>query len=630
MAIALALVASASLPTLAADRLALSTRVPEAARRQPLGRVPPTSRLRLAIGLPLRNQSVLSNLLDQLYDRRSPYFHQYLTPDQFAAQFGPTEQDYEKVKNYARSNHLEIVRNFPNRALVNFEARVADIETIFRIHLNFYQHPTEKRRFYAPDTEPTIDGNMPILYLNGLDNFVSPRHNGHTAAPEKRQTYEPEGGSAPTNSDFLGSDFRHAYTPGSSLTGAGQIVGLFELDGYTASDIQAYETFANLSAVPLSNILNTYSAGINNDEVASDIEMAIAMAPGLTAVNIYEDNDDATIVNEMASPTQGESLPNQVSCSWNVSGDTSMNQGLLQLAAQGQSFIYAVGDNGAYTNGVNGGTQQNFIYMTAVGGTKLSMNGAGASYESEVVWHDNPGSNFQYFASTGGVLSAVPIPGYQQGVDMSINQGSAQFRNVPDVAMVARDIQIVYTSTNSKGAPLPGQFTNWVGTSAAAPLFAGFIALANQQAAIQNKPAIGFLNPAIYEIAENQAYAVCFHDITNGNNAWYNTNTQTGSLNLYNATPGYDLCTGWGSPTGTNLISALVGLSGPVFVDFNYIGGKNDGTYDHPFTTIAQGIGYVTPGGTIFLLNGGSTSETMTNSKPMSIEALNGPATIGN
>jgi subtilase family serine protease len=632
MATGVVMLALLPLSTRAADRLTLSSRVPTEARRQMLGRLPATDRLRLAVGLPLRNQELMTNLLQQLYDPRSTNFHHFLTPEQFADQFGPTEQAYQSVIAYAQSNHLQVVRTFGNRALVNVEGNVADLETMFHVHLGTYQHPTEPRQFYAPDVEPTVDSGAPVLYVSGLDNYIIPGYNGHRTDPDKIQGPLPNGagGSSPTNGDFLGSDFRHAYVPGTTLTGSGQVVGLFERDGYTASDISTYETFAGLSSVPLNNILNTYSPGTGNSEVASDIELAIAMAPGLAAVNVYEDTDNATIVNEMASPTTGEIRPNQISCSWNVSGDTTMEQGLIQLAFQGQSFMYAVGDSGAYQNGVNGGTQQDFIYMTAVGGTQLFMTNSGAAWQSEIVWHDPPGTNFQYFSSTGGVLTAVPIPSYQQGVSMALNQGSTQYRNVPDVALVARDIQIVYTGTNANGSAKPGVYSGWVGTSAAAPLFAGLIALANQQAAQQGKPPVGFLNPSIYEIAESSSYSSCFHDITSGNNSWNNISAGTSSGGLYSAATGYDLCTGWGTSASTNLINALVGLAGPIFVNFSYPGNNSDGGYDRPFKTVAQGVSAVGNSGTIFIVNGGSSAETMTISKPMRIDAINGAANVGN
>jgi len=632
----LALLFLCATPVLAADRRILHVQSSEAVPRlRMLERLPAANRLQLTIGLPLRNTNALATLFQQLYDRRSANYHRYLTPEQFAEQFGPAEQDYQNVINYAKSNRLEVVRTFANRALIDVTGRVDDIEGMFQVKMGTYQHPTENRQFFAPNAEPSVEAGMPILYVSGMDNYVIPQHNGHRIHLDKTHRLAPSGGSDPANGLYMGSDFRHAYLPGTTLTGAGQVVGVFEPQGYTPSDIQSYEIYAGLSTnVPVKNVLSTFAItpGPNSgeDEVASDIELAIAMAPGLQQVSVYEGATDASMINAMAAPSApGAPRPNQLSCSWGVAGDTTITQGLIQLGVQGQSFMYAIGDSGAYQNGVNGGTDQDLLYMTAVGGTQLFMANNGATWQSEIVWHDPPPTNFNFFSSTGGVLTQVPIPYYQQGVSMALNNGSYQYRNVPDVALVARDIVIFFTQTPTNGPNVPGQYSDWVGTSAAAPLFTGLIALANQEAAQQGSPSVGFLNPAIYEIAEGPLYAKCFHDITNGNNAWTNTVAGTSTLSLYPATKGYDLCTGWGTSAGPALLNALVGYAGPTFVNFNYTG-TQVGSYPQPFNTLAGGINAVSTGGTIIIETAGSTSETPTISKPMTITADDGAATIGN
>ncbi|HEX5397490.1 MAG TPA: hypothetical protein VFY06_00385, partial [Verrucomicrobiae bacterium] len=136
------------------------------------------------------------------------------------------------------------------------------------------------------------------------------------------------------------------------------------------------------------------------------------------------------------------------------------------------------------------------------------------------------------------------IPSWQQGINMVTNHGSTTMRNIPDVAMTADNIYVRYNNGSI--------YTDGGGTSASAPLWAGFIALANQQAASLDKPSVGFLNPALYAIGRSPAYAGAFHDITNGNNF------SSVSPANYPAVPGYDLCTGWGTPDGQNLINALV------------------------------------------------------------------------
>ncbi len=613
----------------AAERKTLHTGVPEVAAQLPrLERLPGTSRLRLAVGLGWRNQARLNNLFRQLYNPASVNFHRFLTPEQFTEQFGPTEEDYQNVISFAKANRLEVVGKFDNRAVLDLSGNVSDIEAAFHVTLGLYQHPAEDRRFFAPDIEPSVDGGVPINYVSGLDNYFIARPSSLKRYPPlnplgngpKPQLFNGSG----TNGFYLGTDFRNAYVPGVSNTGVGQVVGLVELGGYTPSDIAEYEKLAGYSAVPLVNLLVDGTSNIprgNDDEVSLDIEMVIAMAPGLNQVNIYEatNGNYTDLLNEIVSPTQGETRPKQISCSFGIGGDTNLQQQLTEMAMLGESFFYASGDGGAPKGGTNSSPQDD-NYMTSVGGTELSMNGVGVSWQAEQVWND------QYIlgSSYGAVVTSEPIPAYQRGIDMSLNQGSTVFRNIPDVAMVADYIEVVLTDVFTNGNPSkPGDVTRLGGTSAAAPLWAGFTALVNQQAESEGKPSVGFLNPALYEIGQGPLYTSCFHDITVGNSTNANNPTQ------YFAAQGYDLCTGWGTPVGANLIKALVGLTGPIFVDFNYTGTKVDGTYYAPYKTLAEGTNAVTPGGTIFIKTAGSSSETMEITKRMTITASDGSASIG-
>lgn len=612
-----------ALPALAADRLAVKNEGAAAAQTLPrIARLPADRQLRIAVGLPLRNMAELTNLYHQLYSQTSTNYHRFLTTDQFTDRFGPTESDYQWMIEFATTNGLRVVKTSSNRAHLEATGSVADLERAFHVHLGAYHHPTENREFYAPDAEPTVDAAHPLAYLQGLDNFFIPQPVGHRLASSSAQ---PDSGTG-TNGLYLGNDFRNAYAPGVSLNGFGQAVGVVEFDGYTPSDITTYQNLAGVSPhvpvtpVTVDGVSNT--AGGNNDEVCLDIEVAIGMAPALSQVNVYEGIYNSSVMNEIATPTKGEPLPLQVSCSWGIGGDTSIQNALLQMGVQGQSFYYACGDYGAYpTTTSSGNIVQN--YMTTVGGTILSMNGSGASWNSEVVWND--GNPTGKDITGGGILINVPIPDYQGQVNMSGNNGSTVWRNIPDVAMCAQAVEIVDTITFTNGNPnIPGHVTGVGGTSASAPLWAGFTALVNQQNANEGKSALGFANPAIYNIGESSLYSQGFHDITVG------SNTNSVSPTLYFAHPGYDLCTGWGTPNGQGLINLLVGLSGPVFVDFNYTGGTQNGAYTTPFKTLTAGVSAINDYGTIFIKTAGSSSETMTITKPMTITAIDGAATVGN
>jgi subtilase family serine protease len=425
-----------------------------------------------------------------------------------------------------------------------------------------------------------------------------------------------------TNGEYLGNDFRNAYLPGSKLNGSGQVVGLFELDGYTSGDITKYESLAKLALVPpLQNYLcpgASGSPGGGNGEVALDIEMVVALAPGLDKVLVVEGVTGVDAMNILASPPSGVPFPNQISSSWGYSEETANETQLLEMAAQGQSFFLASGDSCAPTNGVQSFAADD-SYATMVGGTELTMTNPGAAWKSESVWHQAAADG-----STGYIETDLPIPGYQKVVNTTANGGSSVYRNVPDVAMCADQIETVSTGLFTNAPPLPGQVGNSAGTSAAAPLWAAFTALANQQAASAGLTPVGFLNPTIYAIAGTPRYSACFHDVVNGNN------TNTYSAGLFHAGPGYDNCTGLGSPNGLNLINALISYAGPVFVEFGYSGSPQKGSYFQPFGTLSQGTNAVSDRGTIFIINGGSSAPVQLISKPMTITAQNGPANIVN
>ena len=150
---------------------------------QPTGPLPATNRLDLAISLPLRNQAALDRLLAEISDPASTNYHRYLTTEQFTERFGPTEQDYQSLINFAKTNGLTVTATHPNRALLDVSGSVATIEKVFHVTLRVYRHPTENRAFYAPDREPSIDFDITILHVAGLDNFALPRPGGDRSAP---------------------------------------------------------------------------------------------------------------------------------------------------------------------------------------------------------------------------------------------------------------------------------------------------------------------------------------------------------------------------------------------------------------------------------------------------------------
>jgi subtilase family serine protease len=502
--------------------------------------------LSLSIGLPLRNEQALNYLFEQLYDPTSPFYHQFLTSQEFADRFGPNESDYLALTSLLETNGLMVVGRHPNRLLLDVTGTVADIERVFATRLHLYHHPRENRLFYAPEVEPSIEQGVSLLDISGLDNYVLPHPSAlRSMVPSSLTT--PNIGSAP-GGGFRGNDFRAAYLPGVALSGAGQVLGLLEFDGYYNNDILTYETAARLSNVSLQNVLlNGFAGtpGANNAEVALDIEVAISLAPGLSSIVVYEGISANTVLNKMAT----ENRAKQLSSSWTFGINSTTENIFRQYALQGQSMFQASGDSGAYVGGVD--TPADDPNVTVVGGTELTTTGPAGTWVSESTWNwANTGAGAN--GSGGGISTSYPIPNYQKGIDMSSNQGSTTMRNIPDVAMAGDNVWVVWNN-GSKGT--------FAGTSVAAPLWAAFMALVNQQAVANGKATMGFLNPALYSIGTGTNYTSCFHDIHSGNNE------NADSPSRFSAVPGYDLCTGWGTPAGQTLINALAGGTNlpPVF-----------------------------------------------------------------
>ncbi len=568
------------LPAQTLQSQTLAGHVPEAVTRlhlKALGPWPATNRLHLALALPLRNQDAFTNLLRQLYEPASTNYHHYLTPQQFTDRFGPAAADYQAVIAFAKVIGLTVTATHPNRLLLDVSGSAAEVEQALHVKLLMYQHPAEPRLFFAPDRDPSLALGTPVLHISGLDNYGLPRPRLRTpqnsAAPALRRPQaalrlnphpsplnplsrpsaatadRPRYGSGP-GGNYLGLDFRAAYVPDTTLDGSGQSVGLLEFDGYTASDIAGYEDLAGLPNVALTNVLVDGFAGYPSGqggevEVSLDIEMAISMATNLSAVIVYEAPSGSPF-EDLLSRMANDNLAQQLSCSWYVpqgAAEPAADLIFQQMAAQGQSFFNASGDSDADTGLIDfpGDTP----YITQVGGTTLTTSGPGGAWVSETVWNwgmEFTDQGYLGVGSSGGSSTQYLIPWWQLNIGMAANQGSVTMRNTPDVALTADN---VYVRVDGGNADDVG------GTSCAAPLWAAFAALVNQQAAENGQPPIGFINPALEAIGTGPNYRQAFHDITTGNNTW------RGSTNKFYAVPGYDLCTGWGTPAGQQLINAL-------------------------------------------------------------------------
>jgi len=519
-----------------------------------VGRLPATQSMHLNVVLALRNQSELDNFLRQLSDPTSGMYRRFLTVPEFTEKFGPTQQDYDAVVRFAKANGFTVVGGSRDGMDVQIVGPVSAVEKAFHVTMGTYQHPTEDRIFYAPDREPTTDLPFPLWHVSGLDNFSLPhplyvKRSDYAAAhgiDADKVVSHATTGSGPSAS-FLGSDMRAAYYGGTALTGAGQNLGLFEYLGTDLADLTTYyKNVGQTNNVPITllstdgtstSCLDTRAGGDCDDtEQTLDMTQAIGMAPGLSSLVMYIGSVDTAIISAM---TTHNPLPTTIGCSWGwtPADPTTLNPYFQKMAAQGQNFFAASGDSSTWSSRNEAWPADN-AYIVSVGGTDLVTASAGGAWKSETAWVD----------SGGGISpDSIAIPSWQQlaGVINSSNKGSTTLRNGPDVSANANFTFYVCADQTTCTA------NDYGGTSFATPMWAGYIALVNQQLASNGDATLGFINPTIYAQNITSSYATDFHDITSGT---------SGS---YSAVTGYDLVTGWGSPNGIGLINALSGGSSP-------------------------------------------------------------------
>ena len=506
-----------------------------------VGNLPATETLRLVIVLPLRNQDELEALLQDLYNPSSPSYRHFLTVEEFTARFGPTQEDYEAAINFAKANGLAVVGTSRNRVNLDVVGSVADIERAFQLKMGLYLHPTESRFFYAPDREPSPNLAIPLWHITGLDNYSIPHPaNLHRNLDRKANATTGSGPSA----SFLGSDMRAAYY-GGALTGSGQSLGLLEYYGTDLADLTTYfKNAGQTNSVPIT-LLSTDGTSTScvypscdDTEQTLDMTQALGMAPGLSSLVMYVGSTDSAIFNAMATASP---LNAQLSSSWTwyPADPNTDNPYFVEFAAQGQNLFQAAGDSSKWTS--SGTASEIFpaddVYVTSVGGTDLVTSSAGGSWSSETAWSDG-----------GGGISPhdYAIPSWQTAAASNCSSCSKTYRNGPDVSANANFTFYVCADQTTCTA------NEYGGTSFATPMWAGYLALVNQQSVANGNKAVGFINPSLYSIGGGSSYDTDFHDILSGSNG-------------YSATTGYDLATGWGSPNGSGLISALAGASTPGF-----------------------------------------------------------------
>ncbi|MBJ6751007.1 S53 family peptidase [Geomonas anaerohicana] len=514
-----------------------------------LGRLPAVTQMRFSFTLPLRNQQALDDLLRRIYDPADPFYGHYLTSSQFTQRFAPTVADYEAVKRYARGLGLTITGTHANRTVLDVAGPAAAVEAAFGLQMHQYQAHSG-HNFFAPDREPGVPAAIAscISGMVGLDSSAAWHTHSHAARAADAPMATPYQIGTGPGGGMSPKDITTAYNLASvSANGTGQTLALFQLDGYTPSDIAAYASYYGVRAVPLQNVLvDGFSGtpGSGAGEVTLDIELQMALAPGASKIMVYMGPNTSKGVLDTYNRIATDNIAKQVSSSWGLSeGESgssflsSENAIFQQMAAQGQTVYAAAGDSGAYDNGstlsVDDPASQ--PYVTGVGGTTLYLSSG--SYSRESTWS---AGTIAGGAGGGGVSAFWPIPTWQQKLG---NVASSVMRNVPDVAL---------NSDPGTGYSIYFQGKWWLygGTSCAAPLWAAFTARVNQQRAAGGLAPLGFANPVLYQVGTGTGYGTTFHDVADSTTNLY-----------YPAITGYDNATGWGSFNGANLIAALAPAS---------------------------------------------------------------------
>lgn len=493
----------------------------------------------LRIQLPLRDPKGLEESLRRMYHPQNLQHGNFFTPEEFSARHHPTHKELNTVRTHLALHGFDTCDD-GHGAIMRARGRTPYVEEAFGGKLARFENDNGDI-IIAPTGNLKSGVHMPILAVHGLS--TPPRKYSY-AQPNIRN-------SGPLNAEGI----RKAYDVPSHFSAKDQVIGVLALDGYKREDIEA---FAKANNIPMPNIknvmINGYKGQIQSSdgqtETTMDISLIAALAPDAKEIRVFMAANKGTafidLLSEIANPKHSEGLVKLVSCSWG-SPETmtspaemaAQHQLLQQMAAQGQTLISAAGDSGAMDDGKTIGvdTPASDVWSLGVGGTALQVDTQGRWMTEKTWWDSRLGSG-----GGGGISCVFPVPDYQVPVVSKGNTQSSQaMRNVPDVSLLSSPSEMGYAVI------VNGQSMAVGGTSCAAPLWAAFLALADQARMEAKKPAIGFYNPTLYAIGAGPLGMTAFHDIADGS-----TNGH------YKATPAYDDATGFGSFNGQALLKAIV------------------------------------------------------------------------
>jgi hypothetical protein len=589
---------------------------------QDSGRVSPGTQLpgmSVVLSRTPAQEADLQSLIAAQQDPSSTQYHQWLTPDQFAARFGVANSDIAQVESWLQQQGFAIEAVSRSKNRITFSGTVGQAEAAFGTEIHNYISGTETH--FAPSSDISIPSALaPVVQT--VTNLSSFRPKPHLRVSPVKANPQPNFTSGQTGSYFLTPgdvatiyDITASYNSG--YTGTGQSIALVGQSSILQSDVTNFQTAAALTVknptmvlVPSSGSSTTYSG----DEAESDldVEYSGAIGKGASIYFIYVGSNQNYSVWDSIQYAVDTRIAPIISTSYGdcetdmASSDyTSLNGILAQAAAQGQSVVAAAGDNGSpdcYGDTTLSSSQQMALavdfpassqYVTGMGGTEFptadvtagnttywsqavgsDVVSSALSYIPEQIWNDDTtcvqfvsAGGFPLCSGGGGVSALTARPSWQTGVP-GISSGT--YRLVPDISLDASPINAPYLfcSSDSQSTGINGSCSNGFrdsnnqyvttagGTSFDAPIFAGMLSIINQKT---NSAGQGVINSTLYSLASNAAtYAAAFHDITSGNNECTAGSTYCSSAgsSAYVATTGYDEASGLGSLDFNQLLNA--------------------------------------------------------------------------
>jgi subtilase family serine protease len=648
-----------------------------------LGKVPPSTTIHgitIVFRRTASQEAQLQALIAAQQNPASPSYHKWLTPDQFALEFGVNDSDIAKVTAWLEQEGFTVSEIPRGKNRIAFSGTAGQIASAFRVELHYYNLNGKKQ--YASSGDISVPAVLSGM-VQSVTNLSTIRPKSHVRF-RKNFTSSQSGDHYVTPGDIATIyDIKAAYDAGD--TGAGQSIAIVGQSEIYASDIENFQNAAGMTVkdptvvlVPSSGSAAVYSG----DEAESDLDLEYsgAIATGATVYFVYVgDNQNYSVWDSINYAVQTKIAP-IISTSYGVcetdlaSTDYStLNAVLEQAAAQGQTVVAAAGDNGStdcfgYTDLTT--TQQEALavdfpassqYVTGVGGTEFSSVDVAASnttyweaaasgtdvissalsYIPEQVWNDDSllvgeSSVTELSAGGGGMSALTARPSWQVGV---AGIPSGNYRLVPDLALDAspNNAGYLFCSSDSSATGITGSCSNGFrasndeyltvagGTSFGAPIFSGLVAILNQKLSSTGQ---GVINATLYSLATNPStYTSVFHDVTTGGNQCDAGSTYCSSAgeSEYAASTGYDEASGLGSLDFYNLLNAWPttnSLTPSSTTVSAATAAPASGESDAITITVASGSSSVTgtPTGTLTILVDGTTETS-------SLAVSNGSAT---